>query len=131
MNAAKVLIDDYDNYAPSVHCSYYGCFQFIKHKLNVLGHTYEKIDLAIQQSKTDGGRNVLHTHTYPLTLIQYELNAKHNDGGFLAREVKDKVKLLKTFRTLSDYHNEVVDYTKSKKALEISTEVLNIIKTKL
>lgn len=130
MSAAKILIDDYDNYASSVHCSYYGCFQYIKHKLNQLGHTYEQIDLAIQQSKDNKGV-VLSTHGYPLQLIQKELTAKYKDSGFLAREIKDKVKLLKAFRTLSDYHNEIVDYDKGKKALTLSNEVLNIIKTKL
>ncbi len=134
MSAAQSLIDD-NNYASSVHCSYYGCFQFLKHKLNILGHSYEAIDLAIRESTSPesikNGVKRLATHTYPVKLIQHELNVKHNDGGFLGRKVTDKIKLLKAFRTLSDYHNVSVDYTKGVEALQISKEVLNIIKTQV
>lgn len=129
ISAAEVLISEYDNYAPSVHCSYYGCFQYIKHKLNQLGYTYEDVDKVILESKTKPIKET--THNYPIFLIQSKLNEKHNDSGVLARTVKDKIKLLKTFRTLSDYQNEIVDMTKGKAALDLSKEILNIIKTKL
>ena len=129
MEAAQVLMDKYDNFPSSVHCSYYGCFQFISHKLNQLGHTYEDVANAITASKAT--RIKLSTHDYPIKLIQKELTVKLKDDGYLGREVKDKMKLLKTFRTLSDYKNVVVDSPKGREALKISKEVLNIIKTKL
>lgn len=129
ISAAEVLISEYDNYAPSVHCSYYGCFQYIKHKLNQLGHTYEEVDKVIQESKTKPIKES--THGYPIELIKNLLNAKYNDGGILARDVQNKIKLLKAYRTLSDYKNEQVDFKKGTEALKISKDILTIIKTKL
>ncbi len=129
ISAAEELIDRHSYYASSVHCSYYGCFQYIKHKLNNLGHSYADVDKAIQESKNKPIK--LNTHVYPVKLILTELTKKLNDKGVLARDVNDKIKLLKAFRTLSDYHNVSVDIDKGRKALSISKEILNIIKTKL
>jgi len=123
MDAAKVLIDDHDNYASSVHCSYYGCFQFIKYKLNSLGYTYTKIDEEI------GASTLLTSHGYPLDLICRRITEKLNDSGVKATEIKNKVKRLKTFRVLSDYHNENVDITKGKEAFALSEEIIKFVKS--
>ncbi|KFF17344.1 HEPN domain-containing protein [Flavobacterium hydatis] len=123
--AAKLLIEDYDNYAPSVHCSYYGCFQFIKSKLNSLGYTYTKVNEEIAASET------LHSHKYPISLIVKELKTKVTDDTYYSRKVNDKIKLLKTFREESDYHNKVVTYPQSKAALELSNEIIQLINKKL
>ncbi|WP_286706925.1 hypothetical protein [Flavobacterium sp. 38-13] len=127
LDAAKILIDDYNYFAPSVHCSYYGCFQFIKSKLNTIGHTYKEIDEAIASSYPP---LKLHAHTYPIKLMDNALN-KVNDNGFTAREFRSKIKELKAFRTISDYHNEIVDSDKSKAALKLSQDVISLIKKKL
>jgi hypothetical protein len=128
ISAAELLIDN-DNYAPSVHCSYYGSFQYIKSKLNDIGYTYEEMDKTIGASKISPVK--LSTHGYPLSLIYNELKTKVSDNGILAHKVKSNMSLLKTYRTVSDYHNEIVDYTKSKEALSLSVEIIKIVKEKL
>lgn len=124
LEAAKMLYDS-DLYAPSVHCSYYGCYQFIKHKLDALGHTYEDIDNTLNADRT------LSSHIYPRDLLITKINMVTNDGGVFSSGVKDKIKILKNFRILSDYRNELVDSPKSKAAIELSKEIIQLIKTKL
>ena len=123
LEAAKVLIDDHDCYAPSVHCSYYGCFQFIKSKLNTIGFTYEMIstELASDTRKS--------SHNYPISLILNEVERK-SDSHYKSN-VRNKIKLLKTFRVESDYHNEIVNYDKSRKSLDLSKEIIKLIENKL
>lgn len=128
LQAAQVLIDDHDCFAPSVHCSYYGCFQYIKSKLNEIGITYEKIDIAISNSRQEGVRT-LNSHQYPISLILNKIEEKSDN--FNKKSIKDKINLLKTFRVISDYHNEIVDYPRSKKALELSNEIIKLINTSL
>jgi len=127
LEAAKVLIDDYDNYAPSVHCSYYGTFQFISSTLNRLGETYEKISNDIAASK--GTSQPLASHEYPIRLISIKLAAKVDK--FYANNVKNKIKDLKTFIRISDYDNVQITYDEGKKALALSNEIISLIKTKL
>ncbi|MGH1387516.1 hypothetical protein [Kordia sp.] len=127
--AAKVLIDDQDNFAPSVHCSYYGCLQFIKSKLHSLGIiSYSQMSEDIAKSK-QGGMRALSSHKYPLDLIVKAISEKEN--LIYAKKINDKVKELKTFRIMSDYHNVEIDKPKSMKALALSCEVISLIKSKL
>ncbi len=124
--AAKALIDDYDNYAPSVHCSYYGTFQYISSTLNRLGETYEKISNDIAASKQTS--RPLTSHEYPIKLMADKLSVKVD--VFYANNVKNKIKDLKTFRRISDYENIQIRYDDGKKALALSNEIVNLIKTK-
>ena len=122
--AAKVLIDEHDYYAPSVHCSYYGCFQFIKYKLNQLGQTYDIVSQTIEADKT------LHSHTYPINLLLQELSAKGVNRHDV-REVKEKINDLKYFRVVADYHDKEISFQDSNKALTLSNEIISIINKKL
>ncbi|TYQ00422.1 hypothetical protein C7447_1011036 [Tenacibaculum adriaticum] len=128
LEAARVLIDEYDNFAPSVHCSYFGCFQFIKSKLNKIGFSYEKIDSDISISRQSAART-LNSHDYPIKLILTEVEKKSDI--IFRKGVKDKINLLKTYRVLSDYRNESVTMKKSKEALRLSKEIIKLINTKL
>ncbi|QEE49594.1 hypothetical protein FUA48_08370 [Flavobacterium alkalisoli] len=120
---------DEDNYSSSVHCAYYGCFQFIKYKLNQIGHSYDSIDTAISSSKTKPVK--LTTHGYPIDLMCKEINKKFNDSGFTARDIKGKVKRLRAIRLLSDYHNEFISFDKGNEAIKLSNEVISFVKSKL
>lgn len=124
LEAAKVLINDYDNYAPSVHCSYYGCFQFIRSKLNQIGVTYEKIDRDIASSVQPGGIK-LHSHTYPIKLILNEVEKKSDK--FFKTSLRNKIFDLKEYREISDYRNVSVGYDDSRKAYNLSKEIIKLI----
>ena len=121
--SAQLLIDN-DYFAPSVHCSYYGCFQFIKYKLDNIGHTFKMMDEEITASN-----NTLSSHNYPITLILNKVKEKSDE--FYKRGIKDKIKSLKTLRELSDYHDLYIDNNKSREALRISNEVIDLINKKL
>lgn len=128
LEAAKVLIDDHDNFAPSVHCSYYGCFQFIRSKLNQIGITYEKIDQEIASSRQNGFQT-LNSHTYPIRLILKEVEKKSD--VFYKTNLKNKIYDLKEYREISDYRNVSIGYDDSKKALSLSTEIIKLISSKI
>lgn len=123
LDAAKVLIDDYNYYAPSVHCSYYGCFQFIKYKLNKIGVSNEQMEIDIQLSKQGGGRK--HSNQYPIKLMIDKIRGKSD--VVKAKQVSDKIKLLYTYRVSSDYHDVEVFSKQSNAALDLSKEVIKLI----
>lgn len=124
--AAKILLDEYDNAASSVHCAYYGCFQLISHKLNLSGHSYDNVANAITASKTKPIK--LTTHGYPIKLICDVLKDKIKDNGISARDLDDKMGLLKKFRTDSDYKNVDVTIHQAKEALKLSTQIQELLK---
>ncbi len=123
LEAAKVLIDVHNYYAPSVHCSYYACFQFIKSKLNRIGITYLKMDADIASQEK------LSSNQYPIDLIIDELGKKTD--RYYQRDVKTKIKILKAYRVMSDYHNEEVDFSKGNAALMLSKDIISLIDKKL
>jgi hypothetical protein len=94
-----------------------------------MGYTYDKMDADIVASKNSAVK--LTTHGYPVQLIYNELKSKVTDNGFLARQVRDKIKALRTARVESDYHNVVVTFDKSKAALTLSEDIIKIVKQKL
>lgn len=126
--AAEVLIDEHQCYAPSVHCSYYGCFQYIKSKLNSIGITYEEMNNDISSSRQDGVRT-LYSNQYPIDLMFSEIKKKSDI--YDAKNFRDKIKSLKTFRVISDYHNTEVNHNTSSEALRLSKEIISLIKKKI
>ncbi|WP_136152164.1 HEPN domain-containing protein [Flavobacterium sangjuense] len=127
LDAAKVLIEEQYNYAPSVHCSYYGVFQMISHTLNRIGITFDKVAEDIAKSK--GRPMSKDSHTYPIDLIHNALSVKYDK--YYAKTVRDQIVLLRKFRTISDYKNVKVEKDQSVEAYKISKEVINILNTKL
>ncbi|PLB20010.1 MAG: hypothetical protein TRG1_1274 [Flavobacteriaceae bacterium FS1-H7996/R] len=128
LEAAKELINEHQYYAPSVHCSYYGCFQHIMSKLNSIGITYEIMDNDIANSKQDGVPT-LYSNKYPIDLIIKEISKKSD--LIYTKNVRDKIKKLKLFRVMSDYHNDQINEPKSTEALRLSHEIINLINKKI
>ena len=95
IDSAKELIN-LNYYAPSVHCSYYGIFQYMKYALRKCRNTtYEQIE-SDSLNYRDG------SHSYVIDNILTELKCKiknTTDYVYIKRIIKD----LKTFRTNSDY----------------------------
>ena len=127
LDAAKLLIDKYSYHAPSVHCSYYGVFQYITTTLNSLGETYDKISSDIVNSR--GTKQPLGSHEYPIKLIVEKVTAKSDT--IYGNDVKNKIKDLKTFRRIADYENVEITDTESTKALRLGVEIIALIKKKL
>lgn len=114
IDAAERLIKD-NYYAPSVHCSYYSCFQLAKHTINYFFDVdYET--QALNVSVLGQG-----THQYVLNFISQELIkfAGAEESRIFKRTFKD----LKQFRFESDYENIEISMEKGVKAFEKAKEI--------
>ena len=83
-DAAEVLIKE-SLYAPSVHCSYYSCFQRIKSIFPIyFDLTYSQIDVIVRTGKVN-------EHAY---LIRYISEQIHKNIGFKQyAEFKQRVEM--------------------------------------
>lgn len=121
--AAKQLMEK-NLYPPSVHCSYYSCFQLLKFKMqDFFGITYEQLAIDIS---SDSKRN---THEYIISYITKELkkNICKQTGQDFGRAIKD----LKFYRIKSDYEDIEINQPASKKAFELAEKIRNLIKENL
>lgn len=117
--AVHLLRDQY--YASSVHCSYYSCFQLLKHTIkNFSGIDYDAQAKIISSS----GQK---THQYVINHITGEINSCV--GFEESRRFKRTIKELKVFRLESDYEDVEVNLDKSEKALRIAKEIRQYIIT--
>ncbi len=112
--AADVLINS-NYYAPSVHCSYYSCFQLMKYSIKYFFDiNYEDLAKQIGSAKQN-------THSYVIKFIGEEM--KNNLGLFEYRNFNNKIRDLRNFREQSDYENVDVTFDDSKKALNLAKEI--------
>ena len=118
LDAAEVLIGE-SLYAPSVHCSYYSCFQRIKCILpEYYGITYEQIDIYVANLSTS-------EHNYLIRFLSSEI--KKNVGDKEYRDFSNDIKDLKQFRTNSDYKEIEVTSILSDKALNIAKRINTLL----
>lgn len=112
--AAQLLIDK-NLYAPSVHCSYYGCFQLMKFTINnFFGIDYEELSQMIAVDKSN-------THAYIIRFVSNEIRT--NLGKDAYREFNNTIKDLKNFREESDYDNVEISLDKGEKAFSFANEI--------
>lgn len=123
VDSAKELIK-LNYFAPSVHCSYYGSFQYMKYALRKCKNTtYEEIELNSLNYRSG-------SHGYVIDTILIELRDKIKDTKdfvYIKRIIKD----LKTFRTNSDYFDIQILVDDAEKSLKFCEEIINTIKTKI
>lgn len=114
LDAAKILIEKY-LYAPSIHCSYYSCFQFMKFTMkDFFGISYDELSQRI--SVSNGG-----THTYVSHFFYREL--KKASGVMDYNDFSRKLKDLKEFRESSDYENVEITISEGDKALQYAKDI--------
>ena len=120
VSSAKELIE-LKYYGSSVHCSYYGSFQYMKFALRKFKNvTYEKIEADCL-----GYRSGTHGYVYDNILLALRSKIKDNlDYIYIKRISKD----LKTFRTNSDYFNIKISLDDAEKSLKFSEEIISSIK---
>lgn len=106
-------------YAPSVHCSYFGCLQFLKHTLGAYrGDSFEKIE---KECKDYGGGT--HGWIIDSCLAEYRKLVDFKSHKDLKREIKD----LQVFRISSDYFNVEIGDEEGEKSLKYSQNVIREI----
>jgi uncharacterized protein (UPF0332 family) len=123
IDAAKVLISK-GLYAPSVHCSYYSCFQLMKYAIkSFFGTTYK------EQTASISGNPKQSTHKYVIDYIIRELKKieQSREVQNLRRNIKD----LQNFRIEADYENIEINYDNGQKALEKAEEIRSYLITNL
>jgi len=120
INAAELLIAN-AYFAPSIHCSYYSCFQLLKFTIK----NFNNIDYDILASNISSSRK--NTHQFVIDYIARELI--EYAGREESRKFKLKIKDLKQFREESDYDNIEIGKDKGETALRKAKEIRNYLKT--
>src|ERR1035437_993426 len=114
LDAAEVLIRE-RLYAPSVHCSYYSCFQRIKSIFPIyFDLTFSQIDVIVRTGKAN-------EHAYLIRYISEQI--LKNIGLMEYAEFKRKIGDLKEFRVSSDYKEIEITSDLSNKALKIAKAI--------
>lgn len=121
-DSAAYLIQE-SHYAPSVHCSYYSCFQLIKHKVRALKNcTYDDLENNMKGESS---------HTYLINQAKNYLNPKNNKkikDATIASLFKDNIKDLKAFRVTSDYENVEITHVQADKSYNLAREICDVLK---
>lgn len=118
--AAEILLTK-SCFAPSVHCSYYSCFQLLKYTIkDFFGIDYETLASKISLSEQK-------THDYVISYITLEL--KNLAGVEESTKFKRKIKDLKQFRVDSDYEDIEINADKGYLALKKAKEIREYIIT--
>lgn len=122
-DAADLLIQN-NLYAPSVHCSYYSCFQFLKYTLK----TYKKSNYDLIE--TNSLAYPRGSHTYIIDNVLSEFRKKVLDNKEYAK-LKRTLSDLKEFRTRSDYYNIEISIDEAEKCQSFNKSIKQEIKSKL
>ncbi len=109
-------------YAPSVHCSYYSCFQLLKYTIkNFFGKDY------VLQSEEINGKKV-GSHQYVINFISRELLQLADIHT--SQDFRRKYKDLQQFRLESDYENIDITSDQGLKAYKIAKEIRQYVQNK-
>jgi len=118
IEAAELLIQE-DLYCSSIHCSYYGCFQYIMFTLKShLNITYEQL-----KNSTSGDS---HVNTIQKISQEYRNKGKSfTEAGNLSRDLN----ILKNTRIKADYSPDVIGDELSQSTLRLSKRLIMELKT--
>lgn len=120
-DAAEVLFTQ-GLFAPSVHCSYYSCFQLLKYIINdFFGVDYDVQAIEMRSEK-------LGSHQYVIKYINTQLKTLTD-----LKERRDfirKIKDLKDYRLNSDYENISIDSDIGNRAIKKANEIRTYIEEK-
>jgi len=105
-----------NRFTPVPHCSYYSCYQLMKH---IWLHKFNKteLDLASEIRKDSNSRTGSHE------VLINQIFKLANKTKYDSRTFMNNALQLKRLRTEADYNDNVIDISKSKVALELSKEI--------
>jgi uncharacterized protein (UPF0332 family) len=118
LNAAERLLE-MSLYAPSIHCSYYSCFQLLKFTIK----DFFNVDYEMQAVNISATGQK--THQYVVNYITDEL--KKLAGFEESRSFKRTLMDLKQFRLESDYENIEIGSEKGHDAFTKAKEIRNYL----
>lgn len=119
--AANLLIQN-KFFAPSVHCSYYSCFQKLK---NVISQAYNSDYFELDTELKNINRNVsqgsrMGSHEFLIDRKLFDLVKREKRDHRLINSMND----IKVYRKKSDYLNEPITEDVAVKAHNISQKVI-------
>ena len=123
IDSAKIL-HDRGNYPSVAHCSYYACYQLIKHIwLHKLGKSEDELDALCKEKKREGSHEVL------INQIGYYIKNSTNKNKIDDfRVLNTNLVSLKKLRVKADYKDIGFDSSESSNALSLSKNVLPLLK---
>lgn len=120
--AAAKLLKKECHYPAVPHCAYYSCYLLIEHIwYNVMGKNQS--DICINKNKNEG------SHEYLINQITSKI--KEHGRRFEISDSMDfnrKINSLKKLRTRADYKDVSVDYKDSDNSIQLSEEIIPILK---
>ena len=118
-NAAKLLMRDHQLYAPSIHCAYYSCIQYMLHII------YFKSPNKVQIDYENLVRNDNSSHKQAIKIIQLELIDKNKNDDY--KRFQKTILELKKSREESDYTRTQITQGKSSHSILLAESILNLL----
>jgi hypothetical protein len=123
MESAKILSDK-SLYPPVAHCSYYACYQRIKHLwLYKMGKTEADLYSLCRTRSSEGSHEVLINE-----IVKYIKTSETVNNLSDSRVLNSYIGQLKKLRHRADYEDKNFDYTSCSSALSLSNDIIPILK---
>ena len=117
--AAGIMMDPKNClYAPSIHCSYYSCIQYLLHVIYVKLPEIEK-NTYLQNVNEEGS-----SHKHAIMVIERHLLVKAKDDY---KTFQSSIKELKKSRVQSDYSETQISQTVGQRAYGLAQSIINIL----
>ena len=110
-------------FAPSIHCSYYSCFQHVVVK-TIFHSNRTHADLEAELIRMKGK-----THTFYLSKLLHYYEKKGLVDTRNRRGLKSLYENLKNKRIDADYHNSMVDEAKANEAFDYCKKINDFLKS--
>jgi len=119
-DAAELLMRNHSLYAPSVHCAYYSCIQYMLHII------FNKLPLPYQE-KYNQGLQKGSSHKVAIQIIKLALGAKPDKEDYTT--FQKKVGELKQHREDSDYSQKQITQDISVTSIAAARSVNSILRS--
>lgn len=120
MLIASAKLSHESNYYPAVgHSTYYSCFLLLKH---IWIYSMQKTQTELESKCSS---NKIGSHEFLINEIGKYIKERSNKEF---REFNNKIVQLKKLRITADYDDSVFDFSKSSNSLQLSKDILPILK---
>lgn len=109
-------------FAPSVHCSYYSCFQLMLH---IQRSDFKKSDEEVHTGWENSKKSM---HNWLCNLMKKEFALRSNELS--KRKFNKNISILRNLRVLADYENEPIEGYKAIYGINLATGILDQLKEK-
>ena len=121
---ASKLLDEKNLYSSVAHCAYYACYQRLKHIWLYKFHKSEDELDALGRTKPHSGSHEILINQIVLWIQESSKVNKSDDY----RVLNSTILQLKRLRIKADYEDSIFDSSKSRKAIELSNDIIPILK---